>query len=323
MHRRQFLQYAVATGAGLTLAAPALAQSGQTIRIIYPFGVGSAGDGLGRLMADALRQATGKTIVFENRTGAEGKIGTRAVIAAPPDGNTILFTPFAPIVIHPAAFDDLGYDPFTALQPVTQVSRFEFAMSSSLTVPAETLKDTMAWLRANPDRASFGVTGSTGLPFFTAKLVSSMERVDAKPVVYRSAAQVLSDIIGGHIPLASSPASEVGEMYRTRKLRVLATSGPQRSRALPDVPTYKELGYDVVADAWYALYVPAGTPAEIVKEYNRIFVAAIQGGEGRDLIERLEMEPAGTTPEGLGEIQREAFQRWSGPIKRFQTVETK
>lgn len=322
MDRRTFLKSAAVAGAGLTLAKPAIAQA-QTLRIIYPFGAGSAGDGLGRLMADALRVATKRTVIFENRTGAEARIGIRAVVAAPPDGNTILFTPFAPIVIQPAVYDDLGYDPFTDLTPITQVARFEFAMSSSLSVPATTLKETMAWLRANPDRASFGVTGSTGLPFYTAKLAASMENVDAKPVVYRGSAQVLSDVVGGHIPLASSPASDVVELYRNKKLRVLATSGPERSTAMPDVPTYKELGYDIVADGWFAFYAPAGTPAEIVREYNGILVAAIKSDEGRALIERLEMEPAGTTPERHGEIQREGFRRWSGPIKRFRTPEKK
>lgn len=298
------------------VTAPSIAQQGGPIRIIYPFAAGGAGDGLVRYLADELRKATGETVIVENRTGADGRIGVRAVVQAPPDGRTLLFTPFGPIVVHPTVYGaSLPYDPLKDLRPVSQVVRIEFALSAGPMVPAKALPDAVAWLRANADKAAFGTPGAGTIPHFSGILFSAAAKLDLRHVPYRGTAPAMNDLVAGQIPLVSSPASDAGELHKAGKIAMLATTGARRSPFTPDVPTYREQGFDIEAEGWYALYLPAAAPPAIAERYAKVFSDAVQSPQGRAILENFRLPPSGTTPDELQRIQQADFQRWAPPIK--------
>lgn len=296
-------------------SAQALAQQGQPIRIIYPFAAGSAGDGLIRMLGEELRKETNETVIVDNRVGADGRIGVRAVVGAEPDGKTFLFTPFGPIVIHPSVYPDLPYNPLRDLAPVSQVAELEFAISTGPMTDAKTLKEAVAWLAANRDRAAFGSPGAGTIPHFSGILFANAAKVELRHAPYRGIAPALNDLAAGQIPLASTPTADVVALHTAGKIRTLAITGARRSPYLPDVPTYRELGYDIEAVGWYALYAPAKTPRAIVDRYSAIFARAVRSEAGRSLAAKLSITPTGTTAEELADIQKADFARWAGPIK--------
>lgn len=305
---------ALAAGALLLMGTQALAQ-GQPVRIIYPFAAGSAGDGLIRMLADELRKELNETVIVDNRVGADGRIGVRAVVSAEPDGRTLLFTPFGPIVTHPSVYPNLPYDPLKDLAPVSQVAELEFALSTGPMTNAATLKDAVAWLAANRDKAAFGSPGAGTIPHFSGILFANAAGVELRHAPYRGIAPALNDLAAGQIPLASTPTADVVALHNAGKIRALAITGAKRSPYLPDVPTYRELGFDIEAVGWYALYAPAGTPRPVIDRYSAVFSRAVRSEAGRALSERLSIIPTGTGPDELARIQRADFERWAAPIK--------
>lgn len=303
------------TFTALAISSAAAFAQGQPIRIIYPFAAGSAGDGLIRMLGEELRKETNETVIVDNRVGADGRIGVRAVVGAEPDGRTLLFTPFGPIVTHPSVYTNLPYNPLRDLAPISQVAELEFAISTGPMTDAKSLKDAVAWLAANRDKAAFGSPGAGTIPHFSGILFANAAKVELRHAPYRGIAPALNDLAAGQIPLASTPTADVVALHNAGKIRALAITGAKRSPYLPDVPTYKELGYDIEAVGWYALYAPAKTPKAIIDRYSAIFAKAVRSEAGKTLAGKLSITPTGTTPEQLAEIQKADFVRWSGPIK--------
>ena len=307
-------------GSGAALAAvgparPALAQGAGAIRVIFPFAPGGGGDGTARFLADELGKALGELVIVENRAGADGRLGLRAVASSPPDGRTILITPFGPIVIHPSVYSSLPYDPLKDLQPVSLVTRIEFALSTGPMTPAKTLAELVEFLRANPDKANYGSPGAGTIPHFSGLLFAAAAKIDLRHVPYKGTTPALADLVAGQIALASTPASDAGELHRAGRIRMLATSGAGRSPFTPDVATYREQGFDIEAEGWYGTYVAAGTPMAIVDKYSKIFAGAMQSPRGRELMNNFRLLPAGTTPGELAAVQRRDFERWAPAIK--------
>ena len=181
---------------------------------------------------------------------------------------------------------------------------------------AATLKDAVAWLAANRDKAAFGSPGAGTIPHFSGILFANAAGVELRHAPYRGIAPALNDLAAGQIPLASTPTADVVALHNAGKIRALAITGTKRSPYLPDVPTYKELGYDIEAVGWYALYAPAGTPRPIIERYSAVFsrwrCAARRGGRSPSA---LSITPTGTGPDELARIQRADFERWAAPIK--------
>ncbi|HEY8581161.1 MAG TPA: tripartite tricarboxylate transporter substrate-binding protein [Beijerinckiaceae bacterium] len=304
----------VLAAAALVAATGAALAQGQPIRLIFPFAAGGGGDGLARLLGEALRAELGEPVIVENRVGADGRIGVRAVAQAAPDGRTLLFTPFGPIVLHPSVYASLPYDPLKDLAPVSQVARIEFALSTGPMTGATSLKELVTWLKANPARAAYGSPGAGTVPHFSGILFATAAGVEMRHAPYRGTSPALNDLVAGQVPVASTPSSDATELHRAGKIRILATSGAQRSPFLPDVPTYKEQGYDIEGEGWYAVYATAGTPKAMVDRLSAIIVKAMSNPETKAFVEKLRLVPTGTTAEELARIQAADFERWKKPI---------
>jgi tripartite-type tricarboxylate transporter receptor subunit TctC len=296
--------------------AVARAQIGeQPVRVIFPFAPGGGGDGLARLTAERLGAGLNRSVIVENRTGSGGRIGIMAVKGGTPDGSMLLITPIAPMSIYPLVFKTLSYDPFTDFEPISQIGTNEFAIAVNPQVPVKSVKELVAWLKANPSKANFGVPSAGTLPHFLGVMFARAAGVDLRHVAYRGAAASVADLVAGHIPMVVSGTTDLAAMHSDGRVRVLVTSNTMRSRFIPDVPTFRELGYDFVATGWYGLYAPAKTPRAIVERYGQIVAAAIKTPEVRSKLERFGQNPTGTSPEELAAIQKADLEKWAPVIK--------
>jgi tripartite-type tricarboxylate transporter receptor subunit TctC len=304
---------------GLTLAlvgGSAQAQTaGTTTHIVFPFAAGGSGDALARLIAEHLRVALGQPVIVENRTGAQGRIGVQAVKAAPPDGRTLLLTPVAPMSVYTHVYTSLAYDPVADFEPVAQVATFDFGLAVGPQVPANTLAELVAWVKANPAQGSYGTPAAGTLPHFFAVTFARAADIDLRHVGYRGSAAALTDLVGGQIAIVVTTTSDLLEQHKAGRTRVLATSDGQRSPFLPDVPTFKEAGYAIEGRGWYGVYLPAKTPADIVERLNAAIVAAVQSPPVREKLLAFGLVPTGSSAAELRRIQKADAELWAPAVK--------
>ncbi|MDQ8730468.1 Bug family tripartite tricarboxylate transporter substrate binding protein [Bradyrhizobium sp. LHD-71] len=310
----------ITAGFGLTLLfaaiVPAGAQVGeQPVRIIFPYAAGGSGDTLSRLIADKLRAGLNRTVIVENRTGAGGRIGVQAVKGAAPDGSTLLLTPIAPVAVYQHSYKSLGYDPIADFSPVSQLTTFDFAVAVGPRVPVKTLGELVAWAKANPGDANYGTPAAGTLPHFLGALFAQRTGLDLRHVGYRGSAAALNDLVGGHIAMVVTTTSDLMEMHKSGRVHVLATSGPQRSPFLPDVPTFAEQGYELQASGWYALFAPAKTPPDTITRINQIVVEAVNTPEVGERLLAMGLQPTGTSAAELAAIQKRDAAFWAPAVK--------
>jgi tripartite-type tricarboxylate transporter receptor subunit TctC len=296
--------------------APAFAQTPeQTVRIVFPFAAGGSGDALARLVAEHLRTVLKQPVIVENRTGAQGRLGVQAVKAAAPDGNTILLTPVAPMSIYQHVYRGLAYDPIADFAPISQVATFDFALAVGPQVPATTLKELVAWVKAEPAQGSYGTPAAGTLPHFFAVSFAKAASLDLRHVSYRGSAAALTDLMGGQIPIVFTTTSDVLEGHKTGRIKVLATSASARSPFLPEVPTFKEAGYDIEGSGWYGVFAPAGTAVDVVVRLNAAVVGAVQTPQVRERLLAFGLVPTGTSAAEQGRIQKADSELWAPAVR--------
>lgn len=305
MHRRHLL----AGLAGVLAAGPARAQVGeQPIRIIFPFAAGGVGDVLGRIMAEHLRAALNRPAIIENRTGAAGRLGVQAVKAAAPNGSVLLLTPIAPISIYPHFYPQLEYEPFTDLEPLSQLVTFEFALAVAKRVPATSLAELVAWLKAHPNEQSFATPGPGTLPYFFALQFGKTAGLSLSHVSYRGSAAAVQDLIAGQIPLVVTSTSDFAEPHKAGLIRVLATSEPQPF--IPGIATFREAGFDMRGNGWYGMYAPARTPPALLDQLSQALANGVNAPETKARLIGMGFQPTGTTRARLAEIQKADSEFW-------------
>jgi tripartite-type tricarboxylate transporter receptor subunit TctC len=309
---RAVVALAVMLGAGW-------AQAQSSGRVVVGFAAGGALDIMSRVVADALSQPApegmGRTYISDNRAGAEGRLAVDAVRTAAPDGATLLFSPIASIAIYPHTQKDLPYDPMKAFVPIGIVGAYSPGFAVGPLTPAKTLQEFIAWAKANPKQANFGTPGNGNIPHFTGIMFARAAGIELGNVPYKGSVPGITDLIGGQIAAVVTTLGDFLTQARAGKLRILAVAGPQRSGTAPDVPTFKELGYDIDGSGWYALFAPAGTPPAVVERISRIVIAAQQTPAGKARMEQLSLDQRLTTAKEFGDIVRADYERW-GKIMR-------
>jgi tripartite-type tricarboxylate transporter receptor subunit TctC len=295
--------------------SPGQAQvSGDTARVIFPFAAGGSGDALARLLAEHMRSALNQPVIVENRTGAQGRLGVMAVKTAEPDGKTVLLTPVAPMSVYQHVYKALLYDPIADFQPISQVATFDFSIAVGPQVPATSLKELVAWVKANPDKGNYGTPGAGTLPHFFAVSFARTAGLDLRHVSYRGSAPTLTDLVGGQISMVVTTTSDVLEQHKAGRIRVLATSGAARSPFLPEVPTFKEAGYDIVGTGWYGVFAPARTPPDVVARLNAAVVEAVKQPQVRERLLGFGLVPTGTSAAELARIQKADSELWAPAV---------
>ena len=247
--------------------------------------------------------ALDQPVIVENRTGAQGRLGVQAVKAAAPDGKTLLLTPVAPMSVYAHVYKALLYDPVADFEPVSQVATFDFAIAVGPQVPAKSLKELVAWVKANPAQGNYGTPAAGTLPHFFAVSFAKTAGLDLRHVGYRGSAAALTDLVGGQISdrrhhhQRRAGAAQGRPHQRARHLRQAALAVPA------GLPTFKQAGYDIEGSGWYGVYAPAKTPPDVVAQLNKAIVAAVRPAPVQEKLLAFGLVPAGTTATELRKIQ--------------------
>jgi tripartite-type tricarboxylate transporter receptor subunit TctC len=290
------------------------AQEGA-IRIVLGFPAGASSDLLTRLLADEMRAALGRAVIVENRTGAGGRIANEAVKDSAPDGRTLLMTPVATMSIYPHSYARLRYDPFRDFEPLAHLANFELALGVTTKIPAATLAEYIALVKRDPKAGYYASAAAGSIPHFFGVMFARAAGIEMTHVPYKGTALVLQALAGGEISAASLLAADIGALARAGKARILATTGARRSSAFPDVPTFKESGYDIEGTGWYALFAPARIPPEIAARLSDAAVGAMRAATVRSRLESLGVEPTGLGPRELAAIMKRDYEKWGPVIK--------
>lgn len=312
--KRRTLFTSLAMTAMLSTITPASAQSDKALRILVGFPAGVSIDVVTRILTDKMKDELKRPVIVDNRPGAGGRLAAELLKSAAPDGNTVMVTPIVVPVLAPMVFSKLGYNPETDFAPVGKVCDFSFALAVPANLPVKNLKDYAAWLKANPLQANFGTPAAGSLPHFFGVMIGSALNVDMVHVPFNGGAALQAAVLGGHAPAGIDVVMEWQQNAKAGKIHVLATSGAQRSKVMPDVPTFKEQGFpDAVGQGWFAMYAPAKTPAAVIDEINKALNKALAHPEVRERFATLGLEAGGGTPADLQKIMLEDAKRW-GPI---------
>ena len=284
------------------------------VRIIVGFAAGGSSDIAARMLADKLKDSLGVPVIVENRVGAGGRIAAEALKNATPDGTTFLLTPVVIPVLAPLVYKQLSYDPAKDFAPVGQVATYQFALAVGPNHPAKTVPEFVAWLKANPAQANFGSPAPGSLPHFFGLMVGKATGVEMIHIPYKGGAPLATDLMGGQIPAGVDALSDMIELHRGGKIRIIATSGAQRSPLLPTVATFKEQGFaKIEGTGWIGVYAPAKTSPALIDQVSAAIGNALKAPDLRERFLNLGYEPTGTTPEQLTAIMAADTARW-GPI---------
>jgi tripartite-type tricarboxylate transporter receptor subunit TctC len=298
----------------LSVSQPGAAQEG-TIRIVLGFPAGASSDLLTRLLADQMRASLGQAVIVENRTGAGGQIANEAVKSAAPDGNTLLMTPVATMSIYPHSYAKLRYDPFNDFEPLAHLANFQLALGVSTKLQAATVADYVSLVKKDPNAGYYASAAAGSIPHFFGVMFARAADITMTHVPYKGTAQVLQALATGEIAAATTLAADIGALARAGKARILATTGAMRSPAFPDVPTFREAGYDIEGSGWYGLFAPAATPGAIVARLSTAAIDAMRAATVRSRLESLGVEPTGLGPRELAAIMKHDYDRWGPVIK--------
>ncbi|HYF21738.1 MAG TPA: Bug family tripartite tricarboxylate transporter substrate binding protein [Ramlibacter sp.] len=317
MQRRHFLHLSAAGAAALALPASVRAQTDRPLRVIVGFPAGVSIDVVSRILGEKLREELKRPVIVDNRGGAGGRLAAELLKAAPPDGNTVMVTPVVVPVLAPMVFNKLNYNPETDFAPITRLCDFGFALAVSPGTPASTLKEYVAWLKANPQKATFGSPAAGSLPHFFGEMIGHALQLEMIHAPYNGGAALQSAVLGDHVPAGIDVVMEWQQNAKAGKVRVLATSGPARSRVMPDVHTFKEQGYpDIVGQGWFAMYAPGKTPAAQIEPINRAVNVALATPEVRERFAALGLEPGGGSAADLVRTMQDDTRRWGPVVKR-------
>lgn len=301
------------------LALPSQAQTAwppKNVRIIAPFGPGSTPDIVARLIAENLgKQYPDSTFVVENKAGAGGNTGTDTVAKATPDGTTIGISIGGPLAINTLLFSKLPYDPKKDIAAVTQLITQPSVLAVSNDLGVNSVKDLVALIKANPGKYNFSSIGNGSLSHLAMEAVAIKAGTKLVHIPYKSSPEAVLAVIRNDAQMACLPAIAVMSQAKEGKVKALAVSTAERSPYIPDLPTLKESGIDVDADAWMGLIAPGGTPKAMVDAINKDVVAIIKMPAVKDKLALQLMVPVGNTPEQFRARIDSEIDRWGPVIK--------
>jgi tripartite-type tricarboxylate transporter receptor subunit TctC len=261
---------------------------------------------------------TGQTIVVDNRPGAGGVVGARAVVGAPPDGHTLLSQSIPAILVGPNSTEPRPFDPANDLTPITSIARAPAVLVIHPKFGIRTLPELISYAKANPGKVNFASAGVGTGGHFNLELMKRQAGVNIVHVPYRGSPLAMTDLVGGHVDGMFSDASFFLEQIKAGKVVPLATAAVQRIPALPDVPTTGEQGYpNLLGENLYCLFAPAGTPPEVVRKLNALILRALQDPQVKEAYARQSVVIAGESAEELAKHYAAEDKRWAPLVKEL------
>jgi len=315
--RRQFMHLAAGVAAMPAVSRIAWAQAypARPVRVIVPYAAGGPTDVFARLATPRLGERLGKQFYVENIPGGSANIGTGQAAKATPDGHTMLITTSS-FVINPSFFDKVPYDPRKDFDPVILaiVSTNVLVVNSS--VPATTVKELVALIRANPGKYSFASTGVGQPSSLAAESLRLSLGLNIVQVPYNGGGPATAAVVAGHTPIAIAALAAAAPHIQAGTLRALAVMNKTRSQGLPDVPTIAEAGYpETKGDSWLGVFMPARTPKPIITLLNREIAGILTLADMKDSLPALGFEPVTNTPEEFADQIKEDFEIWGKLIR--------
>jgi tripartite-type tricarboxylate transporter receptor subunit TctC len=310
-----FLLRAVA--ALLLLATPALAQTwpNKPVRIVVPFPAGGSADVLCRIVGEKLGAAWGQTVIVDNRAGAGGNVGAEIVYRADPDGYTLLCSPPPPLAINHNLYKTLPYDG-TKFVPIGVLALVPNVISARPDLPANTLKELIAYAKANPGKVTYASQGNGSTSHLSAQMLATMAGIELVHVPYKGEGPALVDLTAGRVDIFIGNISAALRFEKAKQAKFLGLASRTRSPVAPDVPTTAELGLpDLLASAWFALVAPPGTPDAIAQKANADLAEALRQPDVRTRFLDVDAQPQGGTTAATAAFIKEEEARWRAVIK--------
>ena len=308
------LRNTVAVGA-LLLAGIAQAQTG-TIRLLVGFPAGGGTDVIARTLADKLKDQLGNNVIVENRAGAGGQIAAQALKAAPADGTTFFLSHDHTISILPLVTKNPGFDPAKDFVAVAGFATFVNAFSVSGGTPAASMNEYVAWVRTQGGKGNVGVPAPASVPEFLVKLIGQKYALDLQAAPYRGSAPMMADMLGNQIGAGVGSVPDFIENHKAGKIRVVAVLGGKRQAALPDVPTFAELGLAGFEDVpYYGIFAPAGTPRATIDRFAEAVSRVIAMPDVRDRLTAMGLSVSYMPPQQLATREHAYTQTWTRIIK--------
>ena len=305
---------------GLSLllpAAPVKAEDfpSHTIRLIVPFPPGGPNDIIARVVGQRMSEIAKQSIIIDNRGGQSGVLGTEVLTKAKPDGYTIVITSASSLAISPT-MEKIAYDPLRDLQPITLVATVPEMLVVATNVPAKNMAELIALAKAQPGKLNFASSGPGSLPHLAGELLKLSAKIDIVHVPYRGAAPALNDMLGQQVQMVFLDLPVLLPQIRAGALRAIALGAPQRAPTAIDVPTTAEVGMpDVLAENWYGMLAPSGTPPAIVARLNEIATEAMRDPAVKEKLAIQGAELVGDSPEHFRAFIESETAKWAKVIK--------
>lgn len=312
--RRQFLARTALLAAAALPAAPLFAQD-STLRVVVGYPPGGSSDRVARIVADKLQAALGSPVIVENKVGAGGRVSAQYVKAAPASQPMLLLANPAVMVVSPMVVADVGYDPARDFVPLSEVNSYVFGVAVSSAVPVKELQHLLAWLRANPQQANIGVPATGSLPHFFALMLGKQAQVTAEAVGYKGSAPLLTDLMGGQIPVAVDTLDVLLPQHEAGKLRLLAVSSEQRHPLAPQVPTLKEGGVALSAAGWNSFFAPRSMPQAQADRYAALIQKIMQDPDVARQFKSSNLDPVVTSAAQTRQRLAAYRQQWEPVIR--------
>jgi len=287
----------------------------RPVRIVIGFPPGGGIDILARLMAPKMGERLGQPVVVENRPGANGLIATQAVAQSDPDGQTILFGTTGNLAVNPALYPNHQVDILRDFAPLSHVASLDFVMAINPAVPANSLAEFIALAKARPGELNFGSSGNGGLPHLSGELLNAQAGIRTLHIPYRGSAPAYADLIGGRVQFMFDALAIAQPHIEGGRVRALATTGPRRMAALPNVPAAKETLADFEVVNWYGMVVRTGTPGAAIARLQQEVAWSLRQPEVAERAAALGLDLVGSTPAAFAAFQRAEIAKWGGVIR--------
>ncbi|HWL73783.1 MAG TPA: Bug family tripartite tricarboxylate transporter substrate binding protein [Burkholderiaceae bacterium] len=300
-----------------TLSDAALAQASKTVRILVGFPPGGGTDAIARTLAEKLKDELGTSVIVENRPGAGGQIAAHALKSAAPDGTTFFISHDHTISILPLVMKNPGFDPAKDFVPVAGFATFVNALAVSASTPAKNFSDYVAWVKSQGGKSAIGIPAPASVPEFLVKVIGDRYGLDLVSAPYRGSAPMIADMLSNQIPAGVGSVPDFIENHLAAKLRVIAVLGSARQAALPDVPTFAELGLSGFEDVpYYAFFATAGTPQAAIDQFSAALSKVTALPDVRDRLTRWGLTVQFMPQAQLAARERAYSQTWAQIIKK-------
>ncbi len=319
LRRRHFSQQLLAAAAAGWLASPSWAagyNKGKPVRLLVGFPPGGGTDVIARLLAEKMKDSLGTSVVVENKPGAGGQIAAQILKASPADGATFFVTHDHTISILPQVVKNPGFDPHADFVPVAGFASFVNAIAVSDGLGVRTFEAYLQWLKKQGGKSAVGIPAPASTPEFLVRVLNQRFKTDLVSVPYRGSAPMLADMMGNQIPAGIGSVQDFIESHKAGKIRVLAVLGGKRQQALPDVPTFSELGLPGLEDMpYYGMYAAAGTPAEMVQAVSQAVAKAVAAPDVQEQLVGMGLSVGYMMPEQLLARERAYSAVWARIIR--------